>query len=197
VRKGILAIVTVLFLVAAAVEGADPIRAYRAERSKSPRARLAPLPEVGSDSCVGVPLIASLPYADSGNTCGFANDVQDYTSCTLDQYPGPDVVYQMNLGASNNVGFSLDLAGSAGDLALFVISTCGNGSTCLSFADTFIGAGLGPEVIAAQQYGGGSGGTFYVYVDSYYAVGEPAPCGTYTLNASGTLPAELIEFSVD
>ncbi|MBI4915934.1 MAG: hypothetical protein HY825_08800 [Acidobacteria bacterium] len=197
--KRVLAIVAVIFLVGALAESADQILTRSDPRFKPARVPLA-LPDVGSDSCVGVPVIAGLPYADSGSTCGFANDIGSYTgTCTLASipYPGPDVVYQMNLGGVNDVAFSMDVTASTGDLALFVLSACGNGTTCITNSQDSIGAGVGPELIASTTYGTGSGGTFYVYVDSYYAVGQAGSCGTYTLNATGTLPVELVEFTVE
>lgn len=198
-NKRVLAIVAVVFLVGAVAESADQILTRSDPRFKATRGTILGGPDVGSDSCVGVPIIAGLPYADSGNTCGFANDVQNYTgTCGLPfQYVGPDVVYQMNLGGVNDVAFSMDLTGSTGDLALFVLSACGDGTTCIINSQDSIGAGAGPELIASTTYGAGSGGTFYVYVDSYYAVGEAGSCGTYTLNATGSLPVELVEFTVE
>lgn len=198
--KRVLAIVAAIFLVGALAESADQILTRSDPRFKAARP-VTGGPDVGSDSCVGVPVIAGFPYTDSGSTCTFANDVQSYTgTCTALSsipYPGPDVVYQMNLGGTNDVAFSMDLTGSTGDLALFVLSACGNGSTCITASQDDIGAGVGPEVIASTTYGSGSGGTFYVYVDSYYAVGQAGSCGNYTLNATGTLPVELVEFTVE
>ena len=37
-------------------------------------------------------------------------------------------------------------------------------------------------------------GVYYIYVDSYYAIGHPASCGPYTLTAQGTVPVELMDF---
>ena len=56
-----------------------------------------------------------------------------------------------------------------------------------------IGAGVGPELIAADNY---AAGTYSVYIDSYYAAGGAASCGTYTLDVTGTVPAELLEFEI-
>lgn len=194
--KHILAIMTVLFVGAAVVEGAEPIRSRKDPRFKPARPALQPFPDVGSENCVGIPVIASLPFLDTGDTCGFANDVQSPTGCGLPAgYGGPDVLYQVNVGAMNSVAFSLDLTGSTGDLALYVLAACGDALACVSSADD-IGVAV-PENIAPQSYGGGSGGILYVYVDSYYASPIAGNCGTYTLTASGTLPAELVEFSVD
>jgi len=199
VSKRVLAIVAAIFLVGSLAESADQILTRTDPRFKAARP-IPSQPDTGSDSCVGVPIIGSLPYTDSATTCGFTNDISSYTGvCTLSSipYPGEDVVYQMNLGGVNDVAFSMDVTGSTGDLALFVLSACGDGTSCVTNSQDSIGVGVGPELIASTTYGSGTGGTFYVYVDSYYAAGQAGSCGTYTLNATGTLPVELVEFTVE
>lgn len=148
------------------------------------------------DTCAAPPfLVTALPYTDAGTTCGATNDITNYSCISLPfPYPGPDVIYSFSMGAGNSVAFSASLTGSTGDLALFVISTCGDGNSCIVTSQDAIGAGTGPETIAAQNY---PTGTRYLYVDSYYGAPNPASCGTYTLNVTGTLPVELLNFSVD
>lgn len=148
--------------------------------------------------CPGTP-IPSLPFNDPGNSCGSANTITNYTggSCGVDlpfPYPGEDEVYQITLAGGNNVAFSLDITGSAGDLVLFLLTTCGSGASCTAHSQDSIGPGVGPELIAAASY---PAGTYFLYIDSYYAVGAGDNCGTYTLSVTGTLPAELIEFAID
>lgn len=150
----------------------------------------------GGAACPGQ-TIAALPFSDSGTTCDGTNTVTNYnsTACLANlnfPYPGPDTVYSVTLGAGNNVAFSADLTGSPGDLALFLLSTCGTGSSCIDTSQDAIGAGAGPEDIAAASY---TPGTYFLYVDSYYASGG-ASCGTYTLNVTGTVPVELESFEV-
>jgi len=148
-------------------------------------------------SCPGSP-VASLPFSQAGNTCtsGGTNTLTSYTgTCTLPfPYPGPEDIYQLVLGAANSVGFSMALGGSAGDLALFLIGTCGDGTSCVANSSDLIGPGVGPEVIAAASY---AAGDYYLYIDSYYAAGQGGECGTYTLDITGTLPVELLEFRVN
>jgi hypothetical protein len=148
------------------------------------------------DTCAAPPfLVTSLPYTDTGTTCGATNDITNYSCASLPfPYPGPDVIYSFAMGAGNSVAFSASLTGSTGDLALFMISTCGNGATCIVTSQDAIGAGAGPEAIPAQNY---ATGTRYLYIDSYYASPAGTSCGTYTLNVTGTLPVELLNFSVD
>ena len=138
----------------------------------------------GVDTCPGVS-VGSLPFADSGTTCGLADTLSSYTgSCTLfGSYPGEDAIYEITLGESNMVGFSLDLSGSTGDLALALIGTCGDGTSCVSNSFEDIGVGV-DEIIPAASY---SAGTYYLYIDSAIAAGNPGSCGSYTLSITGTL----------
>ena len=93
----------------------------------------APVVEVGGDGCPpGAFITGPLPWNDTGDTCGgFTNTVTSYVgTCTLSfPYGGEDVVYELALGAGNNVGLSMDLTGSTGDLVLFMLTTCGDGNT--------------------------------------------------------------------
>jgi hypothetical protein len=153
-----------------------------------------PPTDAGTDECPGTPITGPLPYADSGDTCAGTNGITSYTgTCTLPYpYGGEDLIYEIALGAGNNVGFSADLTGSAGDLALFLISTCGNGASCVVNSQDAIGPGAGPEEILPASY---PPATYYLYVDSYYDAGTPGSCGTYNLTVTGTVPVELIEFT--
>lgn len=153
----------------------------------------------GSDGCPPDVFITPLPYSDPGDTCSATNTMTNYTggSCGTDlgfPYGGEDMIYEITLGAGNSVGFSADLAGSSGDLVLFLLSTCGDGGSCLAHSQDSIGAGVGPEIIDPVAY---TPGTYYLYVDSYYDAGTTGSCGTYALDVTGTLPAELVSFSAE
>ena len=87
----------------------------------------------------------------------------------------------------------MSLTGSTGDLALFLLDTCGVDTSCVANSSDVIGPGAGPEVIAAAAR---TAGDYYLYVDSYYAIGVGASCGTYTLTVTGTLPVELDGFTI-
>lgn len=158
----------------------------------------APPAESGSDGCPpSIYVVEPMPWSDSGDTCsGFTNTVTTYAgACTLPfPYGGEDTIYELTLGAGNNVDFSMDLTGSTGDLVIFILSTCGDGTTCIVNSQDAIGPGAGPEVIAAAAY---TPGTYYVYVDSYYNAGTAGSCGIYSLTINGTLPAELVDFSAE
>lgn len=159
-----------------------------------------PIDADGGDACPpGVSITGPLPFMDTGDTCNFTDTVGAYPggSCGVDlpfAYAGEDTIYEVEIGAGNNVGFEADLTGSNGDLALFLLGTCGDGNSCVSHSQDAIGPGAGPELIDPQAY---TPGTYFLYVDSYYAAGTPGSCGTYSLSVTGTLPVELIEFSVE
>lgn len=157
----------------------------------------------GGGSCATPVTIGSLPFSQAGNSCGGANNISNYGGpCGTDlpfPYPGPEDVWAITVGAGNSITVSADLTGSAGDLALFFLSTCGDGNSCLFHSQDAIGPGAGPEDMnsAAPLTGLTAGNTYYIYVDSYYSVGNGASCGTYTLNVTGTLPVSLESFSID
>lgn len=152
----------------------------------------------GGGTCGSTEVISSLPFSDTGSTCDGTNTISSYNSAVCQDnlpfpYPGEDTVYQITLGAGNNVGFSADLTGSTGDLALFLLGTCGTGSSCIDTSQDAIGVGAGPEVIEPASY---AAGTYFLYIDSYYSAGSSDSCGGYTLSVTGTLPVELESFEV-
>ena len=157
---------------------------------------------LGGGSCATPVTIGSLPFSQAGNTCGGANNITKYGGpCAADlpfPYPGPDYVWAITVGTGNAITVSADLTGSTGDLALFLVSACGNGAGCLFHSQDAIGAGAGPEDMngGAALTGLTAGSTYYIYVDSYYGSGGVS-CGTYTLNVGGTLPVSLESYSID
>ncbi|TXH27353.1 MAG: hypothetical protein E6Q99_03550 [Elusimicrobia bacterium] len=157
---------------------------------------------LGGGSCATPVTIGSLPFSQAGNTCGGTNNITNYggpcgTALPF-PYPGPEDVWAITVGAGNAITVSADLTGSTGDLALYLLSTCGNGSSCLFASQDAIGPGAGPEDMngGAALTGLTAGSTYYIYVDSYYGSGG-AECGTYTLNVGGTLPVSLESYSID
>jgi len=188
--------------VAFAVVSADVASAAATRSDKTfvrPNPNRVPKPpaRVGGENCASPPTqISTTPFVDSDNTCGNINDLTTYVgTCTLPfPYGGEDLIYRIDLGAGNNVGYSADITGSTGDLALFLIGTCGDGNSCIVNSADFIGPGVGPEVIDPAPQ---AAGDYYLYVDSYYDAGTPGSCGTYTLTVSGPLPLEMLDFSVN
>lgn len=172
--------------------------------------RVGPVP-TGGGSCATPVSVTALPFSQAGNTCGGTNNVTNYgATCATNlpfPYPGPEDVWAITVGNSNAITVQANMAGSTGDLALFLLSSCGNGASCLFSSQDAIGAGAGPEVlnnsagtgqppVAGVLTGLTPGNTYYVYVDSYYGTGSLS-CGTYTMQVAGTLPVSLESYSID
>ena len=156
----------------------------------------------GGGSCATPSNITALPFSQAGNTCGGTNNISNYGGpCGVDlpfPYPGPEDVWAITVGTGNAITVSADLTGSTGDLALYVLSTCGDGNSCLFHSQDAIGGGVGPEDVndGLPLTGLTAGNTYFIYVDSYYGTGG-ASCGTYTLNVGGSLPVSLESYSID
>lgn len=167
---------------------------------KAAHGRTSPVAPDTGGLCPTPPVVAAVPFNDTGNTCtSSTNAITNYGGVCATMlpfpYPGPELIYRLNLGAGNNLAFSADLTGSTGDLALFFVgSACGVGTNCVANSQDAIGPGAGPEVIAAASY---TPGTYYLYIDSYYGGANPARCGSYNLSITGILPVELIQFSAE
>lgn len=142
---------------------------------------LNPAFAAGTDNPPGTPVTA-LPYTDSGNTTGFNNTYGTYGGICFDNLPftygGPDAFYAVPLNAGASYTFSMDLAGSTGDLALFLLSDSANPASCVANSQDAIGPGGGPEVMPFSPT---TTGEYYVVIDSYYSSGS-ASAGTYTLS---------------
>lgn len=140
----------------------------------------------GGDTCGEAVPITALPFNDTGDTTSYTNDLTNYTgTCTLPfPYGGEDQIYEITVGPGNLMNFSMDLTGSTGDLALFIISNCGDGTSCVINSQDAIGPGQGPEVINNVSL---PTGTHYLYIDSYYNADTPGSAGTFSLSITGTL----------
>lgn len=194
-KKQLVLVVVVMFALMSTVAFADVIN--RSDPDFVYQGTNGTAPRDGGDTCATpTGIVGPLPYVDAGDSCGATNTVTNYTgTCTLAfPYAGEDEIYEVTLGGGNSVSFSADLTGSTGDLALFLISTCNDGTTCVANSQDAIGPAAGPELIDTATYGAG---TYYLYVDSYYAAGNAGSCGTYTLTVAGTLPVELTEFGIE
>jgi hypothetical protein len=147
----------------------------------------------GGSSCGTAVAITSLPFADAGTTVGATNTngtlpagCSNYTTVA-----GPDVIYTFTTGAGASVSISSTTTGSY-DGAIYVLGTCGNSATCVTGEDAVIGPGT--ETISAFAF---APGTYGLYVDSFYAVGNGQESGPFNLNVSGTLPVEVTNFNVE
>ena len=170
------------------------------------------IPKAGGADCASATVVTTpLPYMDSGNTCGAPAAVSDYNNqgtggpCATYLYPGPELIYRMDLGANNDVTVTLAPVAPA-DLGVFVVGDCQNTLSCVGFQDV---AGGGEMSAVTFEMGqsmcsnetpsrcpGIGAGMYWIYVDSFYASGASS-CGNYSLSVSGTIPVELMEFSVD
>jgi len=136
----------------------------------------------GGDTCASPTLISSLPFNDSGNTTGAADDIR-ITGCPgFLSMPGPDLIYTFTVFPGNNLTFTLTTSDSAYDPAIYIRTACPQTSgTCVAHSDAG-GAGQ-PETIMVS---GLAPGTYYFYVDSVFSVDEIGGSGPYSLSVTGT-----------
>lgn len=152
----------------------------------------------GADCAGATQAVEPWPFADTDTTCGAASLVSDYNNtgtggpCNTYPYPGPELIYRYDVGAGNDVTVTLTPTNPA-DMGVFIVSDCANTLSCVGFADA-----VGGGAVSTVAFGpdGLTPGSYWVYVDSFYMSGA-ASCGNYTLAVSGTVPVELMEFSVD
>ena len=152
----------------------------------------------GADCAGATQAVEPWPFSDTDNTCGKPALVSDYNNtgtggpCNTYPYPGPELIYQYDVGAGNDVTVTLTPTNPT-DMGVFIVSDCANTLSCVGFADA-VGGGAASMIAFGPD--GLTPGSYWVYVDSFYAAGA-ASCGDYTLSVSGTVPVVLMEFSVD
>jgi hypothetical protein len=142
--------------------------------------------ENGGDTCAAATVIASLPFNDSGDTTNATNQsIFLNSTCAAGgpiSRPGPDVIYSITVGIGNSLTFTVDPSANF-DAAIYILSTCGNGSTCIQAQDSGIqdvAETIGPISLPP--------GTSYFYVDSVWDPFKEGPDhGPYTLSVTGTL----------
>ena len=136
----------------------------------------------GGDTCASPTPISSLPFNDSGNTTGAADDIR-ITGCSgFLSMPGPDLIYTFNVFPGNNLTFNLTTTDSSYDPAIYIRSACAQtAGACVAHSDAG-GAGQ-PETIMVS---GLTPGTYYFYIDSVFSVDEIGGSGPYTLSVTGT-----------
>jgi hypothetical protein len=139
----------------------------------------------GAKTCAGpFPPITSLPYTDTGDTNNATTD--SMPSYPASGSPGDyanELLYQITLYEGNNVAFKLTGTPNVTDLALFIVTTCGDAETWVTQSTDFIND-VKPEVIESDSY---EPGTYYIAVEAY--TGDPGypKYGPYTLEITGTL----------
>lgn len=103
----------------------------------------------------------------TGDTTGYANDIQPPNNCTGFDADGPDAIYSVDVTAGQVITATLT---TTWDSSIELTSTCTLAASCL------IGQDDGePETVA---YTATAAATLYAIVDSW----SPAAFGAYTLN---------------
>ncbi|WP_150132147.1 hypothetical protein [Dokdonella koreensis] len=136
----------------------------------------------------------------TGSTTGGTNNVQNVpdptgaVQCSEFTNPvnaqGPDDVWVVTPGTGNAMTFAISNA--TFDPHIYILGTCGDASSCVAGSDdepSVTAPAITPTLTA--------GTTYYVYVDSFYPIGDADCCGSYTLNVTGTFPVSLKEFRID
>lgn len=135
----------------------------------------------GGDTCALATSIASLPYADAGTTCGFADNYDEI--CPFNTPGSEDVVYSYTATADGTVDISL-CGNTAYDSKLYVYKdVCGTiqSGTQIACSDDQCATPSLPDPWASSVSSVfmEAGSTYYIIVDGY-----GGDCGTYTLNIS-------------
>ncbi|HUD41477.1 MAG TPA: hypothetical protein VMR06_05695 [Dokdonella sp.] len=135
--------------------------------------------------------ITESPSTISGTTVGGVNGVD--ISCTeYGTVDGPERIYTFTPTGTNNLTFSVIGQSGVYDPAIYILDTCGDGTSCLIGSDD-VPSQFSPSI----NFSGTAGTEYFFYVDSYWAAGDGLEAGPFTLNVTGTFPVTLTEFSID
>jgi len=135
------------------------------KKDTKPSVLTPPRTQVGGETFATAVPVATLPFFDTGNTCGYADDY--YPSCAfIGNSTAPDVVYSYTPTADGCVNVSL--CGSSYDTAIHVY---GPGPTMIACNDDFCALQSTVENVALV------GGTTYYFVVDGYAT----DCGDYQI----------------
>jgi hypothetical protein len=125
---------------------------------------------------------------DTGTTVGATNNVADVPlGCNgiFTGVAGPDVFYEIPVGPANN--FAITVTPSAGyDTSIYLLSTCGDGTTCAMGLGADDNPEGQPETITVN---GLTPGTYFLGIDSFYAASDSRGSGTYSVQITGTIGA--------
>jgi hypothetical protein len=194
---GKLVVLLGLSFVALASPGPDLLSFRPSAKSLSPGASvpqpgstpLSPLSILaGGDLCSAPTAISTLPYNDTGTTVGATDNSTGSLpfSCGIvgsgPSRPGPDVFYSFTiLGPGNSLTFTVTTTSNTYDPGIYVLSVCGNLTTCQGGADTnFDGE---PESFTVSNL---PAGTYYFGVDSAYVHPDNSADGPYALSVTGS-----------
>lgn len=128
------------------------------------------------------------PVAINGaNNCGNNANYNGSTFCGGVSFSsnGTDV-YQVTMGNSGGLSFTVTSAVFTPDIALLATS-CADNATCT------VESSNGTGTVTANVPDGSTGTFFIVVTDS---TGVGAQCGAYNVTFAGTLPVKLQDFSV-
>ncbi len=179
---------------------------YRAGNAQAER--IEPTLKDGSDTCVAPTEIAALPYEDNGDTTGAADTVSSIPGVCNGLYTtvaGPDHIYSFTVAGGNSLTFTTTTTDDIYDLSIYMLSTCGDGNTCVVGADACLARdndnGSCPANDSTESFSASdlAPGTYYFYVDSFYgaAIDADRSSGPYTVTVAGDLPAELLDFEIE
>ena len=140
---------------------------------------------VGGDTCATATVIGTLPYSDTGNTCGFADNYDEI--CPFDTPTSPDVVYRFTAPVNMTIDITL-CTNSAYDTKLYVYDTvCGayQSGTAIACTDDACSTPsyFDPFVSDVGTVSLLSGHTYYIVVDGF-----GGDCGNYTIDVTGCVP---------
>jgi hypothetical protein len=137
-------------------------------RPFSPEPTIPASPAVGGEDIGTAYPIPTIPFADTGNTCGYLNDYDE--ACPYTGSLSPDVVYSYT--PANDIFVDVDLCSSLYDTKVFVYeNTAGNLVAC---NDDYCGStGFQSELALLPMT---AGNTYYIVVDGY-----GNDCGEYDL----------------
>jgi hypothetical protein len=117
------------------------------------------VPSAANDTCSGA-------FTISGSTrliddyARFSDDVNPQNTCGISDAPGPDAVYELALGADENIRATVQAVNSSDDPAIYIVANC-------NFASATCYAGQqSNSATASTGYYSALGETVYLVVDS-------------------------------
>lgn len=163
------------------------------------------IPEDGGDTCAAPTVVGSLPFNDTGDTTGADNTngtlpagCSDYTTTA-----GPDEIYSFTTtNGLGSVSFALTTTDPDYDPSIYLLGVCTSSASCIAGSDMCFAVNnpfnpCGP--VSDESFGpvALADGTYYFFVDSFYAIGNGQEAGPYEVDMDGTLPVHLLEFEID
>jgi hypothetical protein len=141
----------------------------------------------GGADCATAPIVnlpGSLPYNDSGTTCG-KGDTYSANPCTSSYDNGEDAMYALEVATPGE--YEITLTGTLTWTAFMVTDGCPDTApACTGYAENSGGNPSGTVVFP-------SAGTYYLQIDTW----PNPPCTPYDLSIVGPVPVELQSFSIE